>query len=150
MAGKQKKDGDEGFLVELIDMLNADHANRSIPSEGPFPEESFTDRMPSEFGAFTEEGFNVQRQTLDIGNKIVMGNLLKQFNSIPSATANSTFEFQNDPELSDIIEKQDPKAFPSSDIFNFLFNEKSTIDPTQNKADMNTRSTMDKVFGVKI
>ena len=91
MAKKQKKDGDEGFLVELIDMLNSDlnvtgdrmiienfiEHNIPDPNQLSLPSEPFDRRMS---GAGPRGGFDMMTdiQGTMRGDDMVLQNLLAQ------------------------------------------------------------------------
>ena len=109
------QDADEGFLNALIKMLESDRDKPvfdeldlffkedpimrpfplvpdpnqlSIPSE-PTVRGSFTDRLPKK-SAFSMAQFYSNRRTGRIGDEIVLGEMLKQLDSLPAFASKNT------------------------------------------------------------
>ncbi len=141
---------EEGFLDELIDMLVNKPFERFpllnqpiIPSEEE-PQGSFSDRL---FKDFQIEQLFMDQGAMDIGNQIVLSEILKQLNELPSDTANFDLELQNDPGLVDIMPRKSPEAFPSTDIFRFFGGEINQL-PTSSFERFEKRER--DVFGLSI
>ncbi len=126
MAEGQGKD--DGSLVELIDMLNENMADRSIPVEDiddfisrhvpdpnqlsipsePFDRRDFSQKLPKA-SPFSMGQFTANSETLSMGADIVLGSILEQLNlpSTAHATTMGTFT-SRELDIADFFDSFDP------------------------------------------